>query len=72
MDIEDIKQQPVIFKLAALFEAYEVEEISQDLDDLLYVLVEYARLHPASVEALPNRYYLLRILRDFFREQIKK
>ncbi|RZK22300.1 MAG: hypothetical protein EOO43_09770 [Flavobacterium sp.] len=60
-------------ELAALFEKYgDAEEIAKGLDDIQYVLVDYARLNELSVEKLPNRYYLLNTLRNFFQNLSRK
>lgn len=54
-------------ELVELFEEYDhAEEIAKGLDDIQYVLVDYARLNELSVDKLPNRYYLLHTLRNFF------
>ncbi len=60
-------------ELAEFFkEYYRPEELTDGLDDILYVLIDYARLNQLSVDRLPNRYYMVKVLRDFFEEQSKR
>ncbi|MFN3406100.1 MAG: hypothetical protein ACK40G_18540 [Cytophagaceae bacterium] len=60
-------------ELAEFFkENFPAKEVTERLDDILYVLVDYARLNQSSVDRLPNRYYILKVVRDFFEEQSKR
>lgn len=73
MILKDENQTNPCPELAALFEDYDqAEEIANGLDDIQYVLVDYARLNELSVDKLPDRYYLLNILRHFFQNLSKK
>jgi hypothetical protein len=60
-------------ELTAFFKEYHgPEELAGELEDIQGVLIEHAGVNELSINKLPNRYYTLQILKEFFRNLKEK